>query len=335
MKRLLCFLALVLVGCNTPYNLSLIPRSQPTVAPTVDLTPTPFRSSAPLGTAENPLVLALPPSTQPKADVLQAGRVLVSLLEKATGFKVVSVIPPNETQLVQAFGGGNAHIASLSPFGYLMASQQDQAKAAFGREQGGNLFYGAQFLARLDSRFFTYYDPVQAKNLAEADVALGQLANKKPCWTDTVSPSGYVVPLGLLAEAGVPTREAAFLAGHPAVVRALYAGGICDFGATYVDARLYPGLEDELADVAKKVVVIWRIPPIIPYETLVYAHSMPADVGRALTRAFVDLMGTAEGKAAMQTLYGFEAMQVTQDSQYTEFRAAVKASGLDLSMLVK
>jgi ABC-type phosphate/phosphonate transport system substrate-binding protein len=324
-----------LVGCNAPYNLNLVPRSQPSLAPTLDARPTPFKSSAPLGTGENPLVLALPPSTQPKADVLQAGRVLVSLLEKATGFRFVSVIPPNETQLVQAFSQGNAHIASLSPFGYLLASQEGQAEAAFGREQAGSLFYGAQFLARLDAKFFTYFDPIQGKNLAEADVALGQFGGKKPCWTDALSPSGFVVPMGLLAEAGVATREPAFLAGHPAVVRALYAGGICDFGSTYIDARAYPGLQDELTDVMKKIVVVWRVPPIIPYETLVYAHGMPVEVARALTRAFVDLMGTPDGKAAMQTLYGFEAMQVTQDGQYAEFRKAVKASGLELNTLIK
>jgi hypothetical protein len=37
----------------------------------------------------------------------------------------------------------------------------------------------------------------------------------------------------------------------------------------------------------------------------------------------------------MQSLYGFSAMQVVQDSQYADFRAAVKASQLDLTTLLK
>jgi ABC-type phosphate/phosphonate transport system substrate-binding protein len=120
-----------------------------------------------------------------------------------------------------------------------------------------------------------------------------------------------------------------------AVVRALDAGGICDFGATYVDARTYPGLEDEYPDLMKKVIVIWQIPAIIPYESLVYVTGMSEDMQRNLTRAFVDLMGTPEGKSAMQTLYGFDAMQVVQDSQYEPFRKAVTASGVDLDTLIK
>ena len=127
----------------------------------------------------------------------------------------------------------------------------------------------------------------------------------------------------------------AFVAGHPTVVRAVYAGGICDFGATYIDARAFPGLEDQYPDVMKKVVVIWRVPPIIPYDTLVFAHGMDVDLRRSLIRAFVDIMSGDPGKSVMQTLYGFDAMQVVQDSQYEEFRKAVKASGLDISDLLK
>jgi ABC-type phosphate/phosphonate transport system substrate-binding protein len=85
----------------------------------------------------------------------------------------------------------------------------------------------------------------------------------------------------------------------------------------------------------KKVLVVWRIPPIIPYETLVFAHGINEDMRRVLIRAFVDLMSTPEGKSAMQTLFGFGAMEVVRDGQYEDFRQAVKASGLDLNTLIK
>jgi ABC-type phosphate/phosphonate transport system substrate-binding protein len=104
---------------------------------------------------------------------------------------------------------------------------------------------------------------------------------------------------------------------------------------TYIDARAYPGLQDDYPDVLKKVVVIWRIPPIIPYDILVFSHGMDPDQRRVLIRAFVDIMATTNGKAAIQTLYGFDAMQVVQDSQYEDFRREVRASGLDLSTLIK
>ena len=62
---------------------------------------------------------------------------------------------------------------------------------------------------------------------------------------------------------------------------------------------------------------------------------MDEDQRRSLIRAFVDIMSTADGKSAMQTLYGFDAMQVVQDSQFRDFRKEVIASGLDLTSLVK
>jgi phosphonate transport system substrate-binding protein len=334
MKRIFPILLLALLGCSAGPDGSAAPTLEPLPTATALPTLTPNAPSGPLGSEENPLVLALPPSTKPEPDVLTAGKTLSGLLEKTTGYKFVSVIPPNENELIHALGAGNAHLAPLSPFAYVMASQQGAAQAALAREQDGNVFYGAQFIAHSGPDYVSYFDPVQSKNVREAPTALSQFADKKPCWTDQRSPSGYVVPLGILQGAGVQTRAPAFLASHPAVVRAIYAGGICDFGATYVDARLYPGLEDQLPDVTKKVEVIWQIPPIIPYETIVLGRGVPSDVRRVLTRAFIDLMPDPQAKSAMQTLYGFSTMQAVQDGQYADFVKAVKDSGVSLDTLI-
>jgi ABC-type phosphate/phosphonate transport system substrate-binding protein len=335
MKQLLPLILLGVLGCSLPVQVGLFAEASPTSSPTATPTAVPATPAAPLGTKQNPLVVALPPSTRPQGDVLGAGNSLTSLLKKNTGYEFVSVIPPSESELVKGFASGDAHIASLSPFGYLLVSNDGAAEAAFARVQDGAIFYSAEFIAPGGSNYMPYFDPVQQANKAEASIALGQFANKKPCWTDPFSPSGYVVPLGILKQAGVTTREPAFLASHPAIVRALYAGGICDFGSTYVNAILYPGLEDELPDVMKRIQVIWRIPTIIPYETLVFSRDLPLEMRRLLTRTFVDLMQTPEGKSAIQTLYGFSSMQIVNDGQYADFRAAVRASGLDLRTLIE
>ena len=331
MKRLLPLLLLGLLGCG------LLPTPQPTPMPTVVamLTPTVPAPDAALGSANNPLILALAPSARPTTNVISAGNLLKSQLEKSTGYKIIVAAPPSETELVKAFANGNIHIGILSPFGYLMANNAGDADAAFARQREEAIFYGAQFIVQSEAGFTSYFDSVKHENSADASVALAQFNDKKPCWTDPLSPSGYVVPLGFLSQAGVETREPAFVSGHPTVVRAVYAQGICDFGATYIDARTYPALEDEFPDVMKKVVVVWRIPDIIPYETLVFVHGMTIDMRRSLERAFVDTISTPSGKSAMQVLYGFDAMQIVQDGQYNEFRKAVKASGMILNNLVK
>jgi len=335
MRNFIPILLLAALGCTAGGRDS--PQAASPIKPPATAVPSPTSHlpTGALGSEENPLVLALPPSTRPGQDVLDAGKSLIDMLEKATGLKFVPVIPPSEAELVQALDAGNAHIAALSPFAYLLASRSGAAESAFAREQDGKTFYGAEFIARSDSTFVSHYDATAEKNLSAAQTALVQFVGKKPCWTDERSPSGYVVPLGILKGAGIATRGPAFLASHPAVVRAVYAGGICDFGATYVDAREYPGLQDQLPDVLKKVEIIWQIPPIIPYETLVFARSIPPEVSRTLIRAFVDLMTTEDGRTAMNTLYGFQAMQVTPDSLYADFRKAVQDSGLDLTSLLQ
>ncbi len=332
-------LLIVLVFAWTAACTLPLVQLQPPATPSPAVTPPPFATAplpvSELGSAKNPIILALPPSARMTTEVQGAGEALVGMLESSTGYTIVPVLPPSETDLVNGFGNGNAHIGVLSPYGYLIASEAGFVEAVFAREHNKEIFYGAQFVANVDAGFQTYFDPVNGGNTADYTSALVQFQDKKPCWTDTRSPSGHVVPLGYMNLANIQTREPAFLAGHVAVVRALDIGGICDFGATYVDARAYPGLQDQYPDLMKKVLVIWRIPPIIPYETLVFVRGMDEGMRRALIRAFVDLEATPDGLSAMQTLYGFDAMQVVQDSQYDEFRKIVKASGMDLSELIK
>lgn len=334
-KRLLFSLLIpILIACNLS-SLTATATPTPTPPPSPTLPPTAYSPASQLGTKDNPIILALPPSAATSNEVVDSGRKLVGILEQATGYTIVSVIPPSEPDLVAGFGNGNAHIGVLSPFGYLLASEQGAAEATFGRAHNGSLFYGAQFIAHRDIGFTAYYDPLKNGNMADATAALAQFQSKKPCWTDDKSPSGYVVPLGYLKEANVQTLEPAFLAGHAAVVRAVDMSGVCDFGATYIDARTYPGLQDQYPNLLRDVQVIWRMPDIIPYETMVFERGMDEGIRRNLITAFVNLMTTPDGQSAMQTIWGFDAMQVVQDSQYDDFRKVVKDSGVDLNALIK
>ena len=231
---------------------------------------------------------------------------------------------------MDALDKGNAHIASLSPFAYLLARENDSVTAILASMRDGQIFYGAQFIANRESGFISYYDAARNENTAEAAEALKQFQDKKPCWSDTTSPSGYVVPLGVLNQAQVQIRSGAFLEGQPNVVRAVYADDICDFGATFIDARQLPALEADYPDVMDKVVVIWRVPNVIPYENISLANSLPLEMRRVIQRAFIDLMLTPEGKAAMQTVYGIDELQIAEDVMYADFALYVNASGLDL-----
>lgn len=335
MKKLFLTLAFAILGCSFPVQLiSGTPTQVPTLTPLPAPTQTPLVTPDP-GTEQNPLILALSPSPRSSPDAVAAGEVIASFIESRTGYRLVTVAPSSETVLVDALGKGNAHIAPLTPFGYLLARKNNSVTVIMSSLRDGQSFYGAQFIANREGEFTSFYDVELEENMAEAIVALKQFQDKKPCWSDITSPSAYVIPLGLLNQSQVQTKAPAFLEGQLNVVRAVYADDICDFGATYIDARKLPSLEADYPDVMDRVKVVWRTPKVIPYENISLSNSLPIEMRRVIQRAFVDLMLTPEGKAAIQTVYGMDEIQIAEDSMYDDFAAYVKASGLDLAELIE
>jgi ABC-type phosphate/phosphonate transport system substrate-binding protein len=330
--------SLILANCSLP-EISL---AQATATPTPtnvspEVTPTATLSAFPtaeLGLAENPLILALPPSVN-SPEQINAAKVIASQFTERTGYAVVTIAPNSYTDLVEALSKGNAHIVLLNPYAYELAYQKDLVRASYAVIKDEQGTYGAQFLATRKGGFTSYFNPVTGENTEDAPIALTQFAEKKPCWSDETSPSGYVIPLGYLNKNQIITKPAAFVEGHPTVVRSLYASGICDFGATYIDARKFPSLEDQFPDLIEQVIVVWQIPAIIPYDVLAFSSAMPQPM-RDLLASFVPaIMQTEAGKAAFKTAYDIDTLQPVNDGYYEEFRTYLHASGIDLNNLVK
>lgn len=335
MKKLILVLSLAVLGCSFPARLII---GNPTQTPTVSLPPastqTPIATPDP-GTVQNPLLLALSPAERTDPDAIAAGEKLAALIQARTGYRLRTVAPSSEAVLVDALKMGNAHIAALPPFAYLLARENNSVTVILSSARDGQSFYGTQFIANRESEFQSFYDSTRNENTASAEIALRQFEDKKPCWSDPASPSGYVIPLGVLTQSRVKLKSPAFLAGQVNVVRAVYSDDICDFGATFVDARDLPLLEADYPDVFDRVIVIWRVPDVIPYENISVSNSLPFEMRRVLQRAFLDLMLTPEGKSAMQILYGMESIQAAEDSMYDNFSAYFKASNLNLLELVR
>ena len=340
LTKFLLLAAFILTSCNLPRVELISVTETPTAL--VSTTPTdtaiPPTTDVELGLAENPLILTLAPSTKAHTQAqIDAAKVIASQITERTGYTVVTVIPDSYTALVEALENGNAHIVLLEPYAYELAYQKGVVQAAYAVLKDGMGKYGSQFIARRDKGFKSYFNAIIEENFPSADagLALEQLENKKPCWSDEISPSGYVIPLGYLNRNQVVTRPAAFVEGHPTVVRSLYAGGICDFGATYIDARKFPSLEDEFPDLVEQVIVIWRIPDIIPYDVLAFSTDMPQGMRDLISNTIPAILQTEAGKAAFKTAYDIEELQAVNDGYYDDFRLYVNESGVDLSTLVK
>jgi len=298
-----CTLPGISASVTTPGPVS-VTGTTPALAGSTAEMPRPTPTSAPLGTQENPLILALSPAATPDGTRVQAGKDFAAQLAEETGHTFVVVVPESYANLVEALGRGNAHIAVLSPYAYALAYEQGYATAAFAGLEEEQKAYGAQFIARADAGFTSYYDARAQENTADAATALSQFRDKKPCWADSVSPSGYTIPAGLLAHHGIPTRPAAFVQGQPTVARAVYVGGICDFGATYIDARAFPAVLDDFPDILEQVSVIFRV------------------------------SGMQVGRQALEQAYGIEEWQPATDTEYVDFLLYLGASGVDLESLL-
>lgn len=265
-------------------------------------------------------------------ELIASGNSIADLLAKETGLTVQAVVPTNYKAMIEAMCSGNAQIGWLPPFAYLIAHQTDVsgqacADVAFVSLRNDLDHYATQYVART-ADITTTGDINDISNLQ-------LLADKKPCWTDQFSASGYVIPASLLAQEGVQTRTPAFVQGHPTVVRAVYAGGICDFGATFVDARTNTAIQTDLPDVMEKVQVVYQTGNIIPNDTVAFAYDAPADLRQTLTAAFEKIAQSEEGKAAMRALYSIDGLKVVDDTFFDEFRVLLAASGIDVASLVR
>lgn len=329
--------ALALGGCNLPQINLTEPTATPIpVIPASDGTPTPASTpTVELGLAENPLILALPPSSDTTPEQVNAARLIAAQFTERTGYVVVVIAPESHAALVQALEAGNAHIALLDPLSYALAYQKDLVRAQYATMRDGKIKYGSQFLAARRDGFTSYFNAESGENTADASTALAQFADKKPCWSEETSPSGHLIPLGLLNQAQVQTRAAAFVGGQTTVVRSLYAGGICDFGATYIDARKFPSLEDAMPDLIEQVLVIWRTPEIIPYEVLAFSTKMPPSMRNLFFDLIPAIKQTDAGNAAFKTAYGIEEIQPVSDGDFNEFHTYVKESRVDLVKLLE
>ena len=270
-----------------------VATTPPTAVPT---------QKAALGTADNPIVVAFEPSATSQ-EITAGGQELLDLLSTETGLTFKGVIPTSYAALTEAMGSGNAQIGWMATFAYILAHQQGYADVALITNRFGSDHYGAQFIARADAGF------TAAANTpaTDADIStLLQFKGKRPCFADPQSTSGYVIPLIFLKKAGLTDADIptpVFTQGHTQTVRAVYAGGICDYGATFVDARSSSTLTQDLPDVMDKVVVIYQTAALIPNDNMSYAPDMPQDLRTQITAAMMKLYEEKTRVIAMTPMF--------------------------------
>jgi len=331
-KRMSLVLGLLVV---VAFILGACAQAAPTEAPMATEAPTappppppPTETPVPLGSPENPIIMGFVPSGTSQ-EILTGGEQLAQLLTQETGYTITPFQSTSYSALIEAMGSGNAQIGWLATFSYVVAKEKGFADVGLVTIRNGSDHYGFEIIAHKDAGYVPDADPAKA---------LAQFDGKKPCWVDPLSSSGYVIPQGFFTQYGVNIlsgRAAAFVGGHPAAVRAVYAKGICDFAAVFQDARTSSAIMADLPDVLDKVDVIYKSEPMIPNDTVSFAPDLPADARQKIVDALLKIAGTEEGKAALKTVYQIDGLVAHDDTFYDEFRVYLEASGVDVTTLFK
>ncbi|HZW04935.1 MAG TPA: PhnD/SsuA/transferrin family substrate-binding protein, partial [Anaerolineaceae bacterium] len=270
------------------------------------------------------------------AEATGAGRELAVRLTVQTGFAIQSRVFPSAPELVEALQDGEVHAAWLQPLTYLYAHSRGIADVSLLTNHFGTYYYGTQFFANVESSFSSYYDAVTNTNLADAQSALAQLGGKTPCWVDTDSVSGYILPAGILSEIGVQVNTGVIARTATNVIRTLYITGVCDFGATFGvtgDPRTASAVLDDLPDARERVMVLWRSDAIIPNLNLSFLPNLPGEVRQIVEQALVELVKSEEGKTLLSQAnqYDIEDLRSVDDSIYDPIRGAVQRTNTDLN----
>lgn len=325
-------LLLLLSACRTAQPAggtpSPIPAEEATL-PTVAITP-----QAPLGSRENPVIFAFPPNAHPTPQQIQEMRRLTDFLGQESGLIVAAVLPASEEEWLEGLFQGRYHIAYLSPLLYAALPPETDLIPMVARQQEGQLFYSAQFVAHRQRGLTPYFDPSNGQNTLDAPQALAQLRDRRPCWTEPTSLSGYLIPRAYLVRAGVQPLPPAFLGSHAGVLRGLYTPGLCDFGATYTDARTFPTLQGEFPAIREEVQVLWRTPAIIPYELFVFSRRIP-ESQRILFAQRLQSIPFRPEKTLLEDLFGITALQLVDETRYRDFLDLMHSLPLDLKHLLR
>lgn len=306
--------------------------NSPTETPTI--TPTPF----PFGTVENPIVLGIVYTDEDSQ--YPAAQDFVQYLADTTSYIFQLQSFSTDKDLLTAMEQGQVSFAWMQPIPYLYASEMGIASVALLSNHYGIYYYGSQFLANINQNFTNYFDSTTGRTTDSAEIALLQFTDKTPCFVDQKSLSGYVVPAGLLNDSGVSIESPIFLKTHEAVLRALYAGGICDFGVTYGlvgDPRTASTIQNDLPDFFEKVVIIWQSDPVIPTLNLSYSSFLPKEIQDQITKAILKKMSLPEGPSLVSTMnnYNIEELNPVGDNAYESLRGLLQSSGVDLDSLLE
>ncbi len=280
------------------------------------------KSAAPLGTAENPIKMALVPSLDTKK-LMASGEKLAELMEEATGLKYEVSVPTSYAAVIAAMGAGKVDVGWLSPLPYVIAHDQYGVDVVLTTVRNNSTKYWSVIVARTDSGINKLPD----------------LQGKKFAYVDAMSTSGCLYVKQLIRDSGEdPNKffsEPIFAGGHDRVVMAVYNKQV-DAGAIYggIVSDVREKTVEMLPDVMEKTKIVAKSAEI-PNDTVSVRKGLPKDLVKKITDGLIKVASSDEGKIAVMSLYGIDGFVRAKDSDYDSVRKVAKAENITIEQIDK
>jgi len=169
-----------------------------------------------IGTADNPIKVLFVPSVSAE-EIIAGGEILQGVLQEATGLTYEVSVPTSYAATISEMCASPDNTIGFIPAtAYVIGNAECGITVALKSERYGFTEYWAEFIVPRDSDATTVAD----------------LAGKSWAYPDPGSTSGYLVPNGILASAGVEAGESVEAGGHGASVKAVY-NGEADFATVF------------------------------------------------------------------------------------------------------
>jgi phosphonate transport system substrate-binding protein len=277
-----------------------------------------------LGSEAKPITMYFVPSEQVDK-VLASGNQIAKDLETLTGLKFKTAVPTSYGAVIESMGSGDADIAWLATFAYLIAHQKYNANVALTTVRNGLDTYKGEIITRADSGI-TDIKGCNGKTMA---------------WVDAASTSGYIFPSALFAQQGIKPSKEIFAGGHPQAVLAVYQGN-ADCGATFYspdnpDGTIADGRMTQLKtypDIVTKVKAV-GFTPDIPNDTVTFRKDFPKELQDRVVNALLYYIAQPDGQKQLKDLYSITGLVKSDDSRYNVVRDSLKALGKDPSEYIK
>jgi len=286
----------------------------PTTLPTNTDTPTPQGPA--LGSAANPIIwMYVPPADLEFTEANAAAVEIADQFSASNPDLVLKMIPAADPSLIlEALCDGEAHIGSLAPISYLVASQRECTEAKL---------------------IWTLYGDIKSTGMLitkdTSDISsLSDLQGKSLCIRSFTSISSWVLPsLEIQALYGDPKTFLGQIIekdDHPDVRQAVYDGE-CEAGSTYygaLDGSDLPGVNEHLTE------IFATIP--MPSKNISFGKTINSELSDKLVAFFLKISSESDNFAKMCGMYYSEIptqLIEINDYYYHEIRDLFERAGAD------